>query len=88
MITINMGETHIDGSSNQLINEIAIGIMNVCESISEKHDDMSEEEVLEYILQALQGQKLGRAGMSMDMMEEVMGVKIDREKSQLLRGEE
>lgn len=83
MIKIDKGATQIIGDVNLLINEIAIGIMVICEMVSERVD-VTEEEALESVLQSLQGQKLGRSGMSMEEMEEVMGVTIDKERSKIL----
>lgn len=83
MINIDMGATRINGDVNLLINEIAVGLMVVCERVSERTGE-TEEEVLGHILQSLQGQKLGRSGMSMEDMEKVLDVKIDKERTKTM----
>lgn len=86
MIEIDKGATHIVGDTNLLINEMAIGLMAVCQSLEERIG-VSEDVILEQILKSLQGQKLGRSGMDIDMMEEVLGVEIDRDRTDTLNGE-
>ena len=81
MIKIDKGHSEINGDSTLLINEIAIGIMVICEAVGEKVSS-TEEEILGHIMQALQGQKLAKSGMSIDDVESVMGVSIDRERTE------
>jgi len=83
MINIDKGAVSISGDGNLLMNEMAIGLMSVCESIAERTGE-TEENILEHILLSLQGQKLGRSGMSVEDMENIMGIEIDRERSKIL----
>ena len=81
MIKIDKGHSEINGDSNLLINEIARGIMVICEAVGGE-ESFTEEEILGYIMQALQGQKLAKSGMSIDDVKSVMGVNIDRERTE------
>ncbi len=80
MIKIEKGKTSMAGDPNMLINEIAIGLMVVCEKVSKLTGD-SEEDIVAHIMTALSGQRMARAGMSMGEVEKVLDVRINRELS-------
>ncbi len=81
MISIDGHNVKISGPIDDIINQTGALIVAVKAELS--IHGISEEEADRTINLSIQAQTMARAGMSMDEVEEVLGIPIDREKSHI-----
>lgn len=79
MIKQSREQTEMEGNFSDIINELAALTLSVKERCLE--GGLSEDKFTEAFALTTSAQLMARAGMTMEEVEEVLGMKVDREKS-------
>lgn len=79
MITCNRGEIKLEGYASELINELAVLTAAIKDNVTSK--GISSDDFDSGLALSVRAQTMAYAGMTIDEVEDVLGVPIDREKS-------